>query len=185
MRVYLCEHFCVLQTSCRQSQACLVQMGLTVTVPSVETKPQGNITGPPAVTAVKASSDAPYERATSTPAGTENRNILWEHAHMDLKPCYAFDVCFNTLLFSWVIMSWHVTLQYMLVCCYTLFHRMSRSVKLLISLECLSYAGSADSALWIKIRGISVVSADLTNASELAWKKKVWHGNVLPDPGSV
>lgn len=34
-------------------------------------------------------------------------------------------------------------------------------------------SGSAGSALWIRIRGTSVVSAGSTNASGLAWKKKV------------
>lgn len=45
-------------------------MGPTVTVPSAETKPQGNTTAPPAVTVAKVSFGAPYARATSTLAGT-------------------------------------------------------------------------------------------------------------------
>lgn len=74
--VYTREYFtcvnvlCVFQTACRQSRACPVQTGSAATVPSVETKPQGNTMEPPAVTAVKASSDAPYARAMYTPAGT-------------------------------------------------------------------------------------------------------------------
>lgn len=73
---YLCDFFvCAIQTACRQSRACPVQTGSAVTVPSVETKPQGNTMEPPAVMAVKASSDVPYARAMSTPAGTDSKNI--------------------------------------------------------------------------------------------------------------
>lgn len=61
---------CVLQTACRRSPASPAQTASAVTVPSVETKPLGNITAPPAATAVKASSDAPYGRITCTRAGT-------------------------------------------------------------------------------------------------------------------
>lgn len=71
--------FLVLQTACRQSQACLVQMGSLVTVQSVEIKPQGNTMEPPAVTAAKASSDARYARATSIPAGTVCKDTLCKH----------------------------------------------------------------------------------------------------------
>lgn len=81
MCIYLGVCFCMFQTTCRQSQAYLVQTGLTATVPSVETKPQVNTTEPLAVMAAKVSSDAPYARATSTPAGTENKNILHEHTY--------------------------------------------------------------------------------------------------------
>lgn len=77
MCVYPCECFCVFQTACRQSRACPVQTA--VIVPFVETKPQGNTMGPPAVTAVKASSDAPYARATSTPAGTDSKSRASTH----------------------------------------------------------------------------------------------------------
>lgn len=67
-------------------------MGSAATVQSVATKPQGNITEPPAVTAVKASSDAPYARATSTPAGRESKNtkhlntydVQILHLHLDM-----------------------------------------------------------------------------------------------------
>ncbi|XP_051910640.1 hepatocyte nuclear factor 4-gamma isoform X3 [Hippocampus zosterae] len=47
-------------------------MGPTVTVPSAETKPQGNTTAPPAVTAARVSFAAPYARATSTLAAVQN-----------------------------------------------------------------------------------------------------------------
>lgn len=70
--VYLCDSLCAIQTACRQRRAFPVQTGSAATVPSVETKPQGNTMEPPAVTAVKASSDAPYARAMCTPAGTDN-----------------------------------------------------------------------------------------------------------------
>lgn len=63
-------------------------MGSSVTVLSVETKPQGNTTEPLAVMAVKVSSDAPYARATSTPAGTENKNIHHEHTYTHIKTAH-------------------------------------------------------------------------------------------------
>ncbi len=59
-------------------------MGSAVTVPSAETKPQGNTMAPLVVTDVKASSDAPYAKTMSTPAGTGNkknkvRELMWVH----------------------------------------------------------------------------------------------------------
>ncbi|XP_068160241.1 hepatocyte nuclear factor 4-gamma isoform X2 [Antennarius striatus] len=47
-------------------------MGSVVTVPFVEIKPRGNTMELPAVTAAKASSDALYARAISTPAAVQN-----------------------------------------------------------------------------------------------------------------
>lgn len=66
--------FCAIQKACRPSRAFPVQTGSVPTVPSAATRPRANTTEPPAVTAVRASSDAPYARITSTPAGTDGRN---------------------------------------------------------------------------------------------------------------
>lgn len=85
--IYPCDCFCVIQTACRQIRAFPVQTGSAVTVPSVETKQQGNTTEPPAATAARASSDAPYARAMCTPAGTESRKCVSvcerDHRHAD------------------------------------------------------------------------------------------------------
>lgn len=182
MCIYLLECFCVVfQTTCRQSRTCPVQTESALTVPFAETKPQGNTTEPPAVTAAKASSDAPYARATSTPAGTDDQNIYGlkkKHtAHVKSFKRRRMNVHKNMLLRfflttysslnraptdNWLFSPLNIS------SCY------STLLLLLISFLCSLHAGSAGSALWIKIRGTSVVSADSTNASGLAWRKKVW-----------
>lgn len=78
-------YLCAIQTACRQSRAFPVQTGSAVTVPSVVTKPQGNTMEPPAVTAVKASSDAPYARAMCTPAGTDSEKHVCVCEHTDTR----------------------------------------------------------------------------------------------------
>lgn len=144
MHIYLCACvFCACQTACRPSRACPTESA--VTAQSAETKPRGNITEPPAVTAAKASSDAPYARTTSTPAGTSKKQnkiyILEMCAHVTFPSSHRITAC-------------HITVCYSTPC------------KATYMITCPSYAGSAGSALWIKIRGTSVVSADSTNASE-------------------
>lgn len=78
--------FCAIQKACRPSRVFPVQTGSVPTVPSAATRPRENTTEPPAVTAVRASSGAPYARITSTPAGTyggNQRTNEWdEHARL-------------------------------------------------------------------------------------------------------
>lgn len=87
-----------------------------------------------------------------------------------LNRTYIIEIIEN-LLFCPVIILWHVTVKV----CYVTVHQCHRVLlcKAIYINVCLSCTGLADSALWIKIRGISVVSADSTNVSGLAWKKKV------------
>lgn len=180
--IYLRDCFCVIQTACRQSRVFPVQTGSAVTVPSVETKLRGNTMEPPAATAVRASSDAPYARTMCTPAGTESRKCVtvWEreHRHKD-ETCMG--VHFNMLLCASLIIlnywsqtfqpsfafAYHIKLRYLRVHCFWGLLSKSTHVK------CWFCSGSTGSVLWIKIRGTSVVSAGSTNASGLAWKKKV------------
>lgn len=129
--VYLCDSFCAIQTACRQSRAFPVQTGSAVTVPSVETKPQGNTMEPPAVTAVKASSDAPYARAMCTPAGTdsEKRVCVWHtEIHINMLLCTFLIMCryLTELLSYWSVKLRYVTLHFVI---------RFWSVKLLVSLN--------------------------------------------------
>lgn len=92
--------FCAVQKACRPSRVFLVQKGSVPTVPSAATRPRENTTEPPAVTAVRASSGAPYARITSTPAGTDGGNQQaneWdEHArlsdHVHIQRYWFFSV---------------------------------------------------------------------------------------------